>query len=182
MENTQAILLLTSHLTHPSDEVVKPLTPHEWGCFAFWLNERGLFPSLLLHKRLDVLLNGWIDKSVSQDRIRKLLHRRQALDLALGKWQKAGIWVLTRSDDHYPIRLKAKLKTLSPPVLFGVGNRSLLNSAGLAVVGSRKAPHEDLLFAEQLGEKAANARVTVISGAAKGIDESSMLGALVAVV
>ena len=54
----------------------------------------------------------------------------------------------------------------------------MLNAGGLAVVGSRKACEEDLLFARKVGAKAASSEVIVISGGARGIDESAMLGAI----
>ena len=32
------------------------------------------------------------------------------MGLALEKWQRAGLWVMTRSDADYPVRLKKRLK------------------------------------------------------------------------
>ncbi|HXR36787.1 MAG TPA: DNA-processing protein DprA [Candidatus Binataceae bacterium] len=98
--------------------------------------------------------------------------------MALEKWQRAGIWVVTRSDIEYPARLKKRLKTDSPPLLFGCGNRKLLGSGGLAVVGSRNATQEDLAYASRLGGMAAAQGLSVVSGGARGIDEAAMLGAL----
>ncbi|MDM3870798.1 DNA-processing protein DprA [Porticoccus sp. W117] len=94
------------------------------------------------------------------------------------KWQRAGLWVVTRSDPEYPWRLKQRLKTDSPPVLFGCGNKALLNTGGLAVIGSRNASETDLAFTQQVGEKAASESVTIISGGARGVDEAAMLGAI----
>ena len=86
-----------------------------------------------------------------------LLSRSPALALALEKWQRAGLWVITRSDPDYPARLKKQLKNNSSPLFFGCGNRQLLNQGGLTVVGSSNAAEGDLDFARQLGGEAAAA-------------------------
>jgi predicted Rossmann fold nucleotide-binding protein DprA/Smf involved in DNA uptake len=65
-----------------------------------------------------LVLAGWEDRTVREDRIRYLIGRAGGggLGLALEKWQRAGIWVVTRSDIEYPARLKQRLKTDSPPL------------------------------------------------------------------
>ena len=174
----QAVLLLTSHFTKSDKGEPRPLSTHEWGKFAYWLKDRGLQPDSLLSEDPRRLLSGWMDRGITRDRIEYLLGRGGALGLALEKWQRAGLWVLTRSDSEYPERLKKRLKLEAPPVLFGSGNRSLLNGRAIAVVGSRSASDADLSFAAQLGADAASQGFTIVSGGARGIDESAMLGAL----
>jgi predicted Rossmann fold nucleotide-binding protein DprA/Smf involved in DNA uptake len=175
---TQAVLLLTAYFSKPAEGSPRPLSPTEWGRFALWLKERGVSPEALLGEDPGLLLTGWEDRTVSADRIRYLIGRAGALGLALEKWQRAGIWVVTRSDIEYPARLKKRLKTDSPPLLFGCGNRKLLGGGGIAVVGSRNATEEDLAFASRLGGMAAAQGLSVVSGGARGIDEAAMLGAL----
>lgn len=177
-KTAQATLLLTSYFSKASSDDVKPLTNGEWGRFALWLKERALNPADLLVPDPKELLNGWSDERVSAERIVQLLSRGHSLALAFEKWQRAGLWVVTRSDHEYPKRLKQRLKTDSPPVLFGCGNKDLLNSGGLAVVGSRNAGEQDLRFTDRVGAKAAAEGVAIISGGARGVDESAMLGAL----
>jgi len=63
-------------------------------------------------------------------------------------------------------------------VLFGCGNKELLNTGGIAVVGSRKAGDEDLHFTHALGVKAASHGTCIISGGARGVDETAMLAAM----
>ncbi|MDE2723534.1 MAG: DNA-processing protein DprA [Gemmatimonadota bacterium] len=177
-ENSQAILLLTAHFTERKNESVRPLSTTEWGRFAAWLKGQQLNPSSLNAHNLDELLTGWKDKSITTDRLGALFRRGNALALAVEKWQRAGLWIMTRSDTDYPRFLKQRLKSASPPVLFGCGNRDSLNSGGLAVVGSRKANPQDLHFSRTIGALAASKGVQVISGGAKGVDESAMLEAL----
>lgn len=178
-EQSQAVLLLTAWFTKPGKGDPKPLTPKEWGRFALWLKDRSMAPEALLRSNdLDTTLFGWSDKTVDVGRIRALLERSGALGIALEKWQRAGLWVMTRSDPDYPSRLKRRLKTDAPPVLFGSGNRQLLNQGGIAVVGSRNASEEDLAFTAGLGGTVALQGRSVVSGGARGVDEASMLGAL----
>ena len=177
-ENSQTILLLTAHFTDRKNESVKPLTTTEWGRFAAWLKEQKLNPSCLNAENLDELLTGWRDKSITTDRLSALFRRGNALALAVEKWQRAGLWIMTRSDTDYPRFLKQRLKSASPPVLFGCGSRESLNKGGLAVVGSRKANPQDLHFSRAIGALAASKGIQVISGGAKGVDESAMIEAL----
>lgn len=174
----QATLLLTSYFSRASSESAKPLTNAEWGRFALWLKEKSTTPADLLVADPKALLQGWHDARISAERIIELLNRGHSLALAMEKWQRAGLWVVTRSDPEYPKRLKQRLKTDSPPVLFGCGNKALLNAGGLAVIGSRNASDSDLAFTDQVGAKAAAEGIAIVSGGARGVDETAMLGAM----
>jgi predicted Rossmann fold nucleotide-binding protein DprA/Smf involved in DNA uptake len=174
----QAVLLLTLHLPKSSPGDAKPLTPVEWGRFALWLKAKGLTPDFLLTGEPQVLLKEWCDKRVTVERICALLSRSPALALSLEKWQPAGLWVVTRQDPDYPSRLKHLLQAGSPPFFFGCGDRQSMNRGGLAVVGSRNALQDDLVFAHDIGAKAAEEGCALISGGARGIDTSAMAGAL----
>ena len=175
---TQAVLLLTAHFTKSGGGSAKPLTPKEWARFALWLKEKSLTPERLLSGRLDELLEEWRDKTVTLDRVEVLLNRGSALALALEKWLRAGLWVMTRSDPDYPKRLKQRLREDSPALLFGCGDRGLLNRGGLAVIGSREAGDSDLAYSRAIGARAAGNGLTIISGGARGVDQAAMLGAL----
>jgi predicted Rossmann fold nucleotide-binding protein DprA/Smf involved in DNA uptake len=176
---TQAILLLTVAFTKAAPGDPEPLTPAEWGRFAAWLKDREKSPELLLTSDDPVaFLQGWSDPAVTPERISHLLGRSGAMGLALEKWQRAGLWVMTRSDAEYPVRLKKRLRFEAPPVLFGCGDRGLLNRAGIAVVGSRSANEEELGEASRLGAEIASQEFSVVSGGARGVDEAAMLSAL----
>lgn len=177
-EQSQAVLLLTAYFSKAVKGDPRPLSPTEWGRFALWLKDHDTLPETLVRNDPGSFLSGWSDKTITLDRVRFLLNRGSALALALEKWQRAGLWILTRSDVEYPGRLKHLLKTDSPPVLFGCGNRNLLNKGGIAVIGSRDATEADLKFAATLGNDAAAQGYSIVSGGARGIDEAAMLGAL----
>ena len=174
-----AVMLLTVSFGKSNTSSAKPLTVKEWARFAVWLRDQGLERSSLLEGDVHNLLSGWVDQSVTLARIESLLSRGSTLGLALEKWQRAGLWVITHADPEYPKCLKQRLRWESPPVLFGCGNKMLLeHDRGIAVVGSRDAREEDLSFTECLGHKVAEQGYTLVSGGARGVDQSAMFGAL----
>ena len=114
-ENKQAILLLAAHFSAPGDGVYTPLTAIEYGRFAAWIKQAGLQPRDLFHQ-LDEMLAKWHDPKgkVTAERLRYLLGRGMAMGIAMEKWERAGMWVLTRSDQEYPRRLKKYLAEAAP--------------------------------------------------------------------
>ncbi|MDE0055903.1 MAG: DNA-processing protein DprA [Gammaproteobacteria bacterium] len=177
-EQAEAVMLLTVSFGKSESELAKPLTPTEWGVFAGWLKEIGHAPDDLLKGDLSALLQDWEHPKVTVDRIQALLNRGATLGFALERWQRAGLWVLTRSDDEYPGRLKQLLGRKAPAVLFGCGNKKLLNASGIAVVGARHADDADIQFAESIGRQVAECGKLIVSGGAAGVDQEAMLGAL----
>ena len=171
-------MLLTSQFSSAGDAPHKPLTPTEWGRFAIWLKKQGAQPEDLINSGPQKLLTEWSDKKVSLERISYLLDRGCALGLATEKWLRAGLWILTRSDKDYPKLLKRKLGTTSPAVLFGCGNKNLLQGEALAIVGSRNASKSNLEYSRELGRLSATQGFNILSGGARGVDESAMLGSL----
>ena len=171
-------MLLTVSFGKSSDAREAPLSNKEWGRFAVWLSDQGVEPAALLDGNVRDLLAGWVDRTVTVPRIESLLGRGGAVALTLERWQRAGLWVITDVDPEYPQRLKRRLGSESPPLLFGCGKRMLLEQGGLAVVGSRNAREGDLSFAERLGAKAAEQGFSIVSGGARGVDQRAMFGAL----
>lgn len=174
---TQAILLLTARLD--KHDATKPLSPTEWGRLAAHLHRHQYTPADLLQRELPTLLDSWTDKTVSIDRLEKLLQRGSGLAIALEKWQRAGLRILTRADSDYPQRLKKHLGASAPPFFHAIGNLALANPPqALAVVGSRNANPADLNATAELARRAVQAHITINSGGARGVDEAAMCAAL----
>ena len=175
---TQSILMLTVHFS--TNEIgTSPLTITEWAKLADFLKVNKLSPEQLINQDIESLLSGFSDPKITLARLKKLLQRGTLMALTSEKWLRSGIWILNRSDKEYPIKLKQRLGINSPPILFGFGNKKLLNQKKIVgCVGSRKVSKNDLLFSEGLGKLAADEGHSIISGAAKGVDESFMLGSL----
>ena len=176
--DTQAVLLLCGELGQRGGNGVKPLGVRQYNALAAWLKTEGLRPGDLLAAEGRTRLAALQTAELNPDRVSPLLERGAALALAVEQWQRSGLWVISRSDGGYPERLKRYLGQAAPPLLYGVGSKSLLNRGGLAVVGSRDRSEEDGEFARRVGEHCAQEGIAIISGAAKGIDRDAMAGSL----
>lgn len=174
----EGVVLLTAMLGKQAPGSPTPLSVGEWADFAQMLRSCQTGPEQLLDGDIDSLMSDWTHSSITADRVRGLLSRGTALALCREKWERAGLWLLVRSDPDYPRELKRRLEWKSPPLLFGCGNRNLLAKGGLAVVGSRHASSDDLAAAARLGREAATNACPIVSGGAKGIDETVMLASL----
>ena len=176
--DTQAVLLLCGELGQGGGNGLKPLGLRQYNNLATWLRTEGLRPGDLLTSEGKTKLDGLQTAEVNPGRVSPLLDRGTALALVVEKWERSGLWVISRSDSCYPERLKRYLGQEAPPLLYGVGSKTLLNRGGLAVVGSRDRTDEDGDFARRVGEHCAQEGIAIISGAAKGIDRDAMAGAL----
>jgi predicted Rossmann fold nucleotide-binding protein DprA/Smf involved in DNA uptake len=172
------VLLLCSELGQRGANGLKPLGLRQYNNLATWLKAEGLRPGDLLTLEGKTRLGGLQAAEVNSHRVSPLLERGAALALVVERWERSGLWVISRSDDCYPERLKRYLGQAAPPLLYGVGSKSLLNRGGLAVVGSRDRSEEDGEFAHRIGEHCAQEGIALVSGAAKGIDRDAMSGAL----
>jgi DNA processing protein len=178
LPNTQAILLLTAPLiagrAEPSSDL---LTPGEYGRLARFLRERQQQPADLLAPDVQELLQE-CQCLIDSNRLKRLLGRGFLLSQVVERWQTRAIWVMSRADAEYPKRLKIRLKDDAPPVLYGCGEAAILDKGGLAVVGSRYVDDVLLAYTENIGQLAAQAQCTIVSGGARGIDQAAMRGAL----
>ncbi len=177
-ERTKAILLLTSYFTKSSDRELKPLSNGEWNSLVRWIQTKDINPEDFLNQDIDSLLYGWDDLSITKERIVGLMDRKPALALALDKWVRVGVWVINRGDSLYPKKIRDRLKEKAPPILFGIGNIELLNKNYIGVVGSRKTGESELEETKRIGSCIGAENYGVVSGGAKGIDETAMLGTL----
>ncbi|WP_163337029.1 DNA-processing protein DprA [Desulfopila sp. IMCC35008] len=89
---------------------------------------------------------------------------------------QAGGRVLSWDDSDYPGLLRQIPDP--PPVLYVIGNVSLLTNCCVAMVGSRSATAYGRRIAASFAEKLSAAKVTVVSGLALGIDSEAHAGAL----
>ncbi len=146
--NTQAILLLTAPLIAGRDERSSDLlTLSEYKRLARFLRDKQRQPADLLAPDAQALL-GECQQLIDSDRLKSLLARGFLLSQAIERWRTRAIWVVTRADAEYPRRLKTRLKNDAPPVLYACGDAAILDSGGLAVVGSRHVDDRAVLNRE----------------------------------
>lgn len=84
--------------------------------------------------------------------------------------------VLTLADAEYPQSLLEIADP--PPILYAKGNLHWLNTAGIAVVGSRNSSPQGEKNAEDFSQALARHGYTIISGMALGVDGAAHRGAL----
>ena len=173
-DDTKAIILLCG--VFGKDRSQKPLSLSEYSSLVRWLMEAKMRPGELLQK--DTIDEASVKSGIDKQRLESLLGRGVQLGFAVEEWQRNGIWIISRSDTDYPARYKHHLKDRAPPLLFGVGDRSLLKGGGLGMVGSRDIDDSVEAFTHQVAENCAFNRMPVISGGARGVDQTSMNAAL----
>lgn len=102
---------------------------------------------------------------------------RESLVAAALAWAKEpGRSVVTLADPDYPQQL---LQIPDPPVLLYVaGDKSLLGTPSLAIVGSRNATQQGVTNAERFARALSEAGLAIVSGLALGIDAAAHRGGL----
>ncbi len=175
--DTQAVLLLCGRFGRSRDGAA-PLNDSEYNRLAVWLQRQGMRPSDLLDEEVRQRL-GVESSPLPPTRLGELLERGATLALAVESWTSKGLWVLSRSDDRYPMRLRGRRRrTPAPPILYGAGDAGLLSGGGVAIVGSRDAGEEALTFVRSVAQTCAEQGMRVISGGARGVDSEAMTAAL----
>ena len=176
--NTQAILLLTAPLiVGRAKTPVDPLSAGEYQRLARRLRELRREPADLLESNVEETLK---ERRLDLDfrRLERLLGRGFLLSQALERWRTRAIWVMSRADAEYPRRFKKRFGENAPPILYGCGDAGILDSGGLAVVGSRNVNQALIEYTGAVGRLAAAAGRTLVSGGARGVDQAAMRGAL----
>lgn len=106
-------------------------------------------------------------------RITALLDRRHLLHAYLRSAERQNIYPITRVSPSYPVRVSAKQKLSSTPVLFAKGNHSLLLRETVSVIGSRQLFPENEAFSRSVGRLAAEEGLVLVSGNASGADRTA---------
>lgn len=96
------------------------------------------------------------------------------VDRLADRCREAGVEVLLRDDDHYPVALAGD--PAAPAVLFARGDLDALRRRRVAIVGTRNATTSGTATAFELGEALAVEGVAVVSGLARGIDGAAHRG------
>jgi predicted Rossmann fold nucleotide-binding protein DprA/Smf involved in DNA uptake len=175
--DTQAILLLCGTLGKPADAGVNLLSNSEYTALEKRLATLAKKPGDLLDREsLNTLLENLTTEQ--RNRISALMGRGAALGFAIEDWISKGIWVISRIDAGYPSRFHQRLGPSAPVLLYGIGERQLLESGGLSVVGSREAGETAVQIASLAGRRCAAEGISIVSGGARGIDSAAMQAAL----
>ena len=171
-QDSLAMLLICTNLAIPDRSSVKPLTPKEWLGVSQALVKSPLKSPKGFFEYLDWEAILGIDADLAM-RIKSLLGFGGQLGLELERLEQMGVWVTTRVEDDYPVRIKQILGIRSPLVLFGAGDKALLNHDAVAIVGSRNVGQDDMDFTTRLAECCVKSGFSIVSGGARGVDKTA---------
>lgn len=161
-------LLLTSQLGIPGRKVLTPpqlRTLAQRVRAAQWDQpERDLVPE-------DLMALGY-SRDMAQ-RIVVLLEDRELLLYYCRKGEKAGCHPISRVSDGYPARVRSALGLDSPGCLWYKGDISVLKLPAIALVGSRDLEPKNRAFAREIGRQAALQGYVLVSGNARGADQTA---------
>ena len=173
--DAEVIALACSSLGLPAGSELRPLGLREWNDLAVRIPETSIgSPAGLAGLSATDLEQDLEVDPATAERLASLLSRGASFGIELEALNARGIWVCTRIDPDYPLRLRSRLRSAAPPVLFGCGEINLLERGGVAVVGSRDAGQTALDVAGAVAQGAVRAGLPVVSGAARGIDSHAM--------
>lgn len=164
----QGFLLLTSSLGDPER---KPLTTAQLRI----LQTRGAMMEKPRENR-ELELQDLADLGYSREQaqhILRLLDQEVLLQRYLRDGQKRGCAPITLASPKYPRVLREKLGMESPGCLWLKGDLSLLTRPKIALVGSRELAGGNARFAELAGRMAARQGFTLVSGNARGADQTA---------
>jgi len=175
--DTRAALLLCGRfgVKRPG---IKPLTQSEFHELDRALAARNMRPGNLLGAKPSDLLSSAQGSAFCGERLSLLLGRADELDEALFVWAEAGIWVIGERDEGYPVRLRRRLSSSRPPLLFGAGDMGRLDQGGVCIVGSRDSQKPALHFSTTIGARCAHEGLTVISSDMRGVDREAVKSTL----
>lgn len=164
----QGFLLLTSHLGDPERKILTQAQLRS----LFLRVRAGDMPKQDRELTCEDVMGLGYDREMAA-RIVELLSQQEQLDWYLKQAAKAGCMPVSRISEHYPLVLRKKLGVDCPGCLWMKGDPALLQKPAISLVGSRTLWAENAAFAREVGRQAARQGYILISGNAKGADQTA---------
>lgn len=161
-------LLLCCHLGSPER---RPLSPAQFRKLARRIRDAEKAPDDRELEIGDLTALGYGPADAAH--ILELLSEEALLERYLRKAAKSGCVPLTRLTPGYPRRILKALGDDAPGCIWARGDLSILESCGIALVGSRELHPKNEQFARQVGREAAGQGLVLISGNARGADRTA---------
>ncbi|HKY77428.1 MAG TPA: DNA-processing protein DprA, partial [Acidimicrobiia bacterium] len=172
-QNSLAVLAMTNRFV---DAGVTPLKASEVWRILAKVEE----PSRLLGIDETDAAEVTAGTGVEAARLVRLLDTGIGLAVQLEALYEQGITTVTVMDETFPHRLRDRLGTSAPPVLYYAGEVALLGTDGVGVVGSRNVDSDGVELTREVARQVAAAGLSVVSGGARGVDSISMEAAYAA--
>ena len=169
----RGFLLLCCHLGDPER---RPLTVSQFRKLSRRVRSAEKAPGDRDLEADDLVALGY--GKADAEHILSLFAGEALLDRYLKKAESLGCIPLTPLTPGYPPRLWEALGEEAPACLWARGDLSLLDTPGIALVGSRDLRPENGDFARAVGREAARQGLTLISGNARGADCTAQNAAL----
>ena len=147
-DDTNTALLLCAWLG--GEDVHLPLEIQEYNTLEQWLLQNGYRPENLIQQSCAEAAAQ--ATGLGSDRLTALLGRSITLGFYLEEWQRKDYWIIGRRDVHYPKRVRQILQESAPPVLFGMGDRQLLDQSATAVIGPDQVMESSNQHAREIAE------------------------------
>jgi predicted Rossmann fold nucleotide-binding protein DprA/Smf involved in DNA uptake len=176
--NTQskAVIALASRL---GDSRRPSLSPTKWNRFLLNLRDADRELGDVFRPDFEPISIPGVDDAMAQQ-ISELLDTAPAATVAASELGRFGIRITTIMDEGYPQPFRERLDALAPPVLYAIGDQSLLSGDGIGIVGSRNVTPEGKEASESVATEAVSHNRSVVSGAARGVDTLAMNAAFLA--
>ncbi len=122
-------------------------------------------------------IDDWYDCGVRKNVCSEFVSLKEHLDIdrMITDWEKQGIRLCMRDDEEYPPLLA---EIFDPPSLLYYRGTIPKSELAIGIVGSRRSTTYGRQAARKIASELAASDVVVVSGAARGIDTASHLGAL----
>ena len=169
----QGFLLLTSHLGDPERKVLTQAQLRS----LFLRVQAADMPKQDRELTCEDVMGLGYDREMAA-RILELLSQQEQLDWYLKQAAKAGCIPVSRISEQYPFILRKKLGVDCPGCLWMKGDPALLKKPAISLVGSRALRAENAAFAREVGRQAARQGYILISGNAKGADQTAQSACL----
>ncbi len=174
--NSMAIIILCSYLS--LDEKMKPLKTSEWNELVSILVSKQMQPYDLVRLSKEEISKYLGLEDSFLDRIELLTSRSASITFEIDKLSRIGIGIVTRADEAYPKILKKVVGKHCPPLFYYFGNIELIKRPFIGIVGSRTIDDFDIEFTKKIVKKITENNLGIVSGGAKGIDQTASKEAL----
>lgn len=164
----RGFLLLTSHLGDPES---KPLTVAQFRTLTQRMGSAEKSEETRELCQKDLISLGYSSEMAAH--ILQLLSRQEQLDYYVNQAGLRDCYPITRISRLYPGILRHKLGLDCPGCLWAKGDSTLLERPAVALVGSRELCPENYAFAREAGRQAARQGYILLSGNARGADQTA---------
>lgn len=168
-----ALVVLCSTLGYRAKDgetPVKPLTVAAYNKLEARLETAGFTPSIFLTEKLSDISERLSLNEAEIDHIKQLLLRSDKLAEELDRLAEKKIYVVGRTQENYPVKLKKAMGKHAPIIFFYCGDMKLLGCETVAIIGSREVTDGEHDYASKHARISAQNNRVVVSGGAKGID------------